>query len=123
MMVIHVHYYKQKKMIHTHTHTNETHVREPHKIEPSKLAWLDCLNLKPTHFPSQERKGGYSVIIPSTSNQYSSEVEVWVILPLQLEEASKGIALIPNPSFNIFLSSHSIILIYLGSCYPFGFLL
>jgi len=31
-MVIHVHYYKQKKMIHTHTHTNETHVREPHKI-------------------------------------------------------------------------------------------
>ncbi|KAH1226584.1 hypothetical protein GmHk_11G033208 [Glycine max] len=57
---------------------------------------------------NREREREGSEPIPS-----SEEGEVLVI-PLQLEEASKGIALIPNPSFNILLSFPLKILILFG---------
>ncbi|KAL2598125.1 hypothetical protein AAZV13_11G204700 [Glycine max] len=83
------------------------------------LFTLKGLKLKPTHFPSHINK--YST--PSTEREReregsepipSSEEGEVLVIPLQLEEASKGIALIPNPSFNILLSFPLKILILFG---------
>jgi len=61
------------------------------------------------HFPSPQKPSDRESVynIYQTHSRINSEGEVWLIcIPLQLEEASKGIALIPNLRFiNFFFLS------------------